>query len=376
MEKKKCSLIEHKDIDSKIICVECNIYMCNKCETFHEKLFPNHQIFNSDKDTDELFTGFCKEKGHPIKLEFFCKTHNQLCCGICIAKIQKEEIGKHKDCNVCTIEEIKEEKKNKINENIKNLKEISNTLQKSIEELKSIFEKINENKEEIKSKIQNVFTKIRNELNKREDELLLEVDKIFDKAYVDERILKDSEKLPEKINSLLSKAENINNYYNENKLSLFLNVCINVENNIKNIMEINDNIKKYNKLDNQKVEFFPQDEGTLNKFLEQIKKFGEFRKDELENSLIIKKDEIDLIKNFIGKQPKFKLLYRASIDGDTKKDFDKKCLNKQPTIALIKNKLGNRFGGYTTQNWNYDKEYDKKDLLSFIFSLDRKKNII
>ena len=61
------------------------------------------------------------------------------------------------------------------------------------------------------------------------------------------------------------------------------------------------------------------------------------------------------------------------MDGDTKKDFDKKCLNKQPTLALVKNKLGNRFGGYTTQNWNHDKETDKKDPLSFIFSLDRKK---
>jgi hypothetical protein len=66
-------------------------------------------------------------------------------------------------------------------------------------------------------------------------------------------------------------------------------------------------------------------------------------------------------------------LYRATVDGDTKEDFDKKCLNKQPTLALIKNKLGNRFGGYTTQNWNYDQETNKKDPLSFIFSLDRKK---
>ena len=170
MEKKKCSLSDHKDIDSKNICIECNIYMCNKCETFHSKLFQNHQIFNSDININNIFTGFCKEKGHPIKLEFYCKTHNQLCCGICIAKIQKEEIGKHKDCTIFTIEEIIEEKKNKIEENIKYLKDISNTLEKSIEELKTLIEKINKNKDEIKLKIQNIFTKIRNELNNREDE--------------------------------------------------------------------------------------------------------------------------------------------------------------------------------------------------------------
>ena len=54
----------------------------------------------------------------------------------------------------------------KIRENIQYLKELNNSLKDSIKEIKSIFEKINENKEEIKKKIQNVFTKLRTELNK------------------------------------------------------------------------------------------------------------------------------------------------------------------------------------------------------------------
>ena len=33
------------------------------------------------------------------------------------------------------------------------------------------------NKEELKQNIKNIFTKIRNDLNSREDEILLEVDK-------------------------------------------------------------------------------------------------------------------------------------------------------------------------------------------------------
>ena len=174
---------------------------------------------------------------------------------------------------------------------------------------------------------------------------------------------------------MLSKAEDINKFCNDNKLSLFLNLCINVENNIKNIMEINDSIKKCKNLENKKIYFFPKDEEEINNFLANIKKFGKLidGRESLESSLIIQDNEIDLIKYFIGKNPKFRLLFRATIDGDTKEDFDKKCLNKQPTLALVKNKLGNRFGGYTTQNWNHDKEYDKNDPLSFIFSLDRKK---
>ena len=279
IQNKKCSLNEHKEINSNSFCLECKIYMCNKCENHHSQLFPNHQTFNSEKDIYEIFTGFCKEADHLKELEFFCKKHNQLCCGMCIAKIKKKEIGKHKDCEVCTIEEIKDEKRNKIKDNIKYLKELSNTLQKSVEELKEIFEKINENKEKIKLKVQSVFTKIRNELNNREDTLLLEIDKQYNDNYSNEKIVKDTEKLPEKIKLLLEKVENIDKEYNDDKLSLFINDCINVEDNIQNIMKINENIKKYNKINNQKIRFVPENEESINKFLENIKKFGEINKD-------------------------------------------------------------------------------------------------
>ena len=275
-QKKKCSLNEHKEIDSKIVCIECNIYMCNKCETFHSKLFPNHKTFNSDKDLDEIFTGFCKEEGHiSNKLKFYCRTHNQLCCGICIAKIQKDEIGKHKDCSVCTLEEIMEEKKNKIEENIKYLIELSNTLEKSIEELKNIFENINKNKEEIKLKIQNVFTKLRNELNNREDFLLSEVDKKFNDEFCNENIVKNSEKLPEKIKQLLEKAESLKKDNNNNNVNYFINVCISVENNIKNIKEINDNIVKCKNTKDKKFQFIPDEQERIDNFIDNIKQFGE-----------------------------------------------------------------------------------------------------
>jgi len=84
------------------------------------------------QDSKEIFTGYCKEEKHQMELEYFCKTHNQLCCAACIAKLQKKENGKHKDCDICFIEDIKEEKKNKLKENINCLEELSNTLQESI----------------------------------------------------------------------------------------------------------------------------------------------------------------------------------------------------------------------------------------------------
>ena len=57
-----------------------------------------------------------------------------MCCVACISKIKRKGNGQHTDCNICNIEEIKEEKKNKLNENTKFLEEISNIIDKSINE--------------------------------------------------------------------------------------------------------------------------------------------------------------------------------------------------------------------------------------------------
>lgn len=49
--------------------------------------------------------------------------------------------------------------------------------------MNSFFEKIKKDKEDIKLKIQNTFTKIRNELNNREDKILLEVEQKFKLSF-------------------------------------------------------------------------------------------------------------------------------------------------------------------------------------------------
>ena len=159
MEAKKCSSEKHKENNAIYYCSECKIYMCNKCEIFHSKLFKDHHPINLDKDITEIFTGFCTEDNHKNELEYFCKTHNKLCCAACIAKIKKKENGKHKDCEVCIIEDIKEEKLKKLKEKSDILNNISKTLDKKILNLKKIFEQINKNKDEIKQEIQIKFTK-------------------------------------------------------------------------------------------------------------------------------------------------------------------------------------------------------------------------
>ena len=172
-KKYKCSSEEHKEVDANYYCQKCNIYICNKCEKYHKILFINHNLITLDKDITKIFTGFCNVENHQIELDFFCKEHNILCCTKCISRIKRKENGIHTDCNVCYYEDIINEKKENLKNNIKILEDLSNSLQSSIDELKIIVEKISKNKEEIKLNIQRAFTKIRNEINNREDELLL-----------------------------------------------------------------------------------------------------------------------------------------------------------------------------------------------------------
>ena len=107
---KKCSYKKHKEINAIYYCYDCKVYACNKCYNSHQSFLENHNILNLDNNK-EIFIDLCKEKNHHHKLEFYCKNHNQLCCVACISKIEAKGYGQHKNCNICIIEDIKEEKK-------------------------------------------------------------------------------------------------------------------------------------------------------------------------------------------------------------------------------------------------------------------------
>ena len=283
----KCSSLNHKEIDALSYCGECKIYMCNKCGQFHSEMFQNHNTIKLEKGNDirELFTGFCKEKSHKDELRYFCKKHNILCCAKCITKLKDEENGQHSDCNVCFIKDIENEKRNKLKENIKCLEDISINLEQKINELKILYDKIEKRKEELKENIQKIFTKLRSALNEREDELLSEADKIYNELYINEELIKNSDKLPNKIKISIEKGKEIeNNWNNNNALPLLINNCINIENNIKNIKLLNENIGKLNNLKID-IKFYPQEEG-INQFLNSIKIFGKISEsDKLESSI-------------------------------------------------------------------------------------------
>ena len=146
-----------------------------------------------------------------------------------------------------------------------------NKFEESIKQLKLVFEKMNENKEEIKLTIQKVFTKLRNEINNREDELLSEVDKHF----IEESIIKENEKLPNKIKKSIEKGKSIeNDWKDENNLISLINDCINIESNLNYINTMNKNIAKINVNKNIKINFYPVLNEDINNYLLKIKQFG------------------------------------------------------------------------------------------------------
>lgn len=71
-------------------------------------------------------------------------------------------------------------------------------------------------------------------------------------------------------------------------------------------------------------------------------------------NIIKEQGEIDFVVNKIAEKfpgCKFNLLYKGSTDGDTAADFHSKCDDAEKTLVIVEDNYGNRFGGFTTQDW-------------------------
>ena len=381
MEEKNllCSSQKHRENKAISFCYECKIYMCNKCENCHLEIFQNHHQTKIDKNKNilEIFSGLCNEKNHLEELNYFCKTHNTLCCVKCIAKIKGKENGQHSDCDICFIEDIENMKKNELDKNIKLLEQLSNTFEKSIDELKKLFDKIDKNKELLKTNIHKIFTKIRNILNDREDKLLLEVDNKFNELFTNENL--KNKKLPNEINESLEKGKLIQNQWNNNKLNLSINICLNIENTIKYINKINETLKKSSSL-NREIKFLPEENG-VNELLEKIENFGylsKVNKDTL--GKLLNENDLSLLLNWIKSDNNkindicFELCYDAKTNGDDLKTFHKFCDKIYPSVIVVKTESNYIFGGYTKESWENISTY-ANDPTAFLFSINNQKRI-
>ena len=386
---KKCSLKEHSNISASIYCKKCEKFMCNECEINHSNQFNDHNDYIINEGLDEIFNVYCQEEKHQcFKLEYFCKSHNKFCCSACIAKIKGDKKGEHIDCEVCNIEKMKEEKIQKVKENIELLEDMNSRINdESFSDIKNIFKEINEDKEKLKLKIKNIFTILRDALNHRENELLLNVDKQYDNLFGKDDILKDIELMPKKIKISFDKLNDVIDDKKENNIYELIDKCIKVENDINIINNIDSNINNIYNSKSTQIKFIPE-EAQINEFIDSIQNFGELKvintiDDNITSlSSIIEDDKItcnDLIHKWIEdeinkKEIKFKSIFKMSENGTTSDDFHKYCDNKGPTLILIKTTKNKIFGGFTPLNWK-NKGFWIKDSNkhTFIFSLNLKK---
>jgi len=95
----------------------------------------------------------------------------------------------------------------------------------------------------------------------------------------------------------------------------------------------------------------------------------------MDTMIITKLDAFKLIDNKLyqtfDKDVEYKLLYRASKDGDTAKIFKEKCKEKN-TLTIVQTADKAIFGGFTTVPWD-DSDENKDDEKAFCFSADKGK---
>ncbi|XP_053396960.1 uncharacterized protein LOC123539111 isoform X2 [Mercenaria mercenaria] len=86
-----------KNMEAIFLCMDCQMFYCNRCVTGHNKFTENHNVvdrtsklFNQDQrqqrslSSNELLRDLCEEhQGEVIKM--FCGQHNLVCCTVCVA---------------------------------------------------------------------------------------------------------------------------------------------------------------------------------------------------------------------------------------------------------------------------------------------------
>ena len=92
---------------------------------------------------------------------------------------------------------------------------------------------------------------------------------------------------------------------------------------------------------------------------------------------LLNDEEKKLISEWIdpNKIIKFYLLFSTSKDGDSSLTFHKYCDGESPTVTIVKDTSGIKFGGYSTQSWSQSTcgACYSRDQCSFIFNLSNKK---
>lgn len=97
-----------------------------------------------------------------------------------------------------------------------------------------------------------------------------------------------------------------------------------------------------------------------------------------EDERILQKKDIELLLSWINqlKSLKLRLIYKATRDGDSPLIFHKKVDGINNTVTVILTDKGFRCGGFITKEWNSSGDFNKNDVDSFLFSLERREKYL
>jgi hypothetical protein len=176
---------------------------------------------------------------------------------------------------------------------------------------------------------------------------------------------------PHLLQSLLSGTIKIN--YDENK-------AIFIDRNPKYFIHILDYIRS---LDGNQIRQ-KLDKENINEFLNEIEYYeleglfeSVYHYMEIDSLIVDDIDKNAKLKKLCNFQSntKWKLLYRASVDGFRAADFHRKCDNNANTLTIIKTTENYVFGGYTKATWNqHGYGTYQSDSTAFIFSFINREN--
>ncbi len=96
------------------------------------------------------------------------------------------------------------------------------------------------------------------------------------------------------------------------------------------------------------------------------------------SNIITSMEDVDFLRETLGKVG-MRMVYKATMHGDNVIRFQEKTKSHHHILILIKTKKGNRFGGYTSLNFEpiqmagFSADVEKSDQSAFLFNLDEKK---
>ena len=283
--------------------------------------------------------------------------------------------------------EFLKQKKNEGSNKLANSIEIKEPTKKGLQKNNTDFIpettkiKVNQSAKISKNKFEN-----KNDENKKEEK---EKEKEQEHEYEQEQIQQKNSNEVENEDENENENEDNNKVEEEEEENLNINEQINLKTEVNVNNEDNEKEEEYDihkvktydmnrgdKIDQFKFDFdlnvkkLLQDNESKLKLAEKLNNMNRRIINNIEELQLI---ENQLYKNYPDtKDIEYHLLYRASEDGDTSEIFHEKCDNSVFTLIAIKNKDGNKFGGYTEESWEGE-NISKKDYNSFCFSLTKNK---